>query len=363
VIFQYQQSDYTHRLHVFAVDFDGGQIGESLLQTVEGLNGQHGQPTWQPIRYDSGETYNSIYNKVWEGNSIWGAIIANSGVSNRLTSAITTESNDTYNANDALKIIFNESRYRTVGLSVIESNLIAAVSQTAITYQMSFGLENISLLPNNATAQNKVALMEPIGYSSINMQPFGFSATPLINTVMFVFPVLAQFFLVLVLNGVFGKSGAYGQWSLRSNLATRFFFGTVWSCIVGLSWASWIYIWKNGVAMGSEYFFMVWVTMWLYSALNFWVIDGVCSLVEMQWMPFFVLSWIICQVAGVISPPDLASRFYRVDYILPSHHTWGVLMTIFGHGANNHLGTNLTVCFVWLGKRSSGPEIEAGLTV
>ena len=117
--------------------------------------------------------------------------------------------------------------------------------------------------------------------------------------------------------------------------------------MVGLSWTGWVWIFKNGADLGTGPFFLIWCIVWLYGLISFQVIDGACSLLEMRWMPFVVLSWIIAQVTSVISPHELANNFYRIDYFFPANHVWGVMMTIFGRGANNHLEINLPVLFVW----------------
>lgn len=76
---QYKQADHAHRLHILAVDLDGGPIGASLLSTTALLSGTHGQPTYITTPYSSSEaeTYDSIYHRVRTGGTVWGAIIAN----------------------------------------------------------------------------------------------------------------------------------------------------------------------------------------------------------------------------------------------------------------------------------------------
>lgn len=60
------------------------------------------------------------------------------------------------------------------------------------------------------------------------------------------------------------------------------------------------------------------------------------------------MPWVITQVSSAIAPLTIANQFYRIEYFFPAHHMWGVLMTIFSEGANNHLDINLTVMFMWL---------------
>ncbi|KAH0603556.1 uncharacterized protein H6S33_007878 [Morchella sextelata] len=348
----YKQADHAHRLHILAIDLDGGPIGSSLLSTTALLSGTHGQPTYVNTPFSSSsassESYSSIYTRVRTGGPIWGAIIANPSASTNLSAALTSNTTTPYDATTALTIIYNEARFRTVEISLIYSNLLAAAAATAATYQRSHGAATIASL-SNASASSIAAALQPVAYTVDNITPFGFSSSVLLNTVMFVFPPLSQFFVVMAANGILaGGAGAYARWSLRSNLLVRAVLGTAYPCLIGLSWAGWVYTWKDGADLGAGQYFLSWLTVWLYASINFWVIDGTCAVLEMRWMPFFVITAIITQVSAVLSPMELASNFYRIEYLLPSHHIWGILMTIFGNGAANELKVNLTVAVLML---------------
>ncbi|RPB07560.1 hypothetical protein P167DRAFT_495636 [Morchella conica CCBAS932] len=347
----YKQADHAHRLHILAIDLDGGPIGSSLLSTTALLSGTHGQPTYVNTPYDSSsdETYDSIYNRVRTGGSIWGAIIANPSASNNLSAALSSNAT-TYDPTSALTIIYNEARFRTVEISLIYSNLLSAAGATGAAYQRTHGVATISSLAanTNTSATSIAAALQPVSYTVSNINPFGFSSSVLLNTVMFVFPPLSQFFIVMATNGILAGAGAYAHWSLKSNLLIRAVLGTAYPCLIGLSWAGWVYTWKDGADLGAGQYFLSWLTIWLYASINFWVIDGTCAVLEMRWMPFFVITAIITQVSAVLSPMELASNFYRIEYLLPSHHIWGILMTIFGNGAANELKVNLTVAVLML---------------
>lgn len=348
----YKQAEHAHRLHILAVDLDGGPIGSSLLSTTALLSGTSDQPTYVNTPYDpsSDDTFDTIYNRVRSGGPIWGAIIANPSASNNLTAALSSSNNTstTYDPTSALTIIYNEARFRTVEISLIYSNLLSAAGAAGATYQRAHGVATISSLPTSAPASAIAAALQPISYTIVNINPFGFSSSVLLNTVMFVFPPLSQFFVVMAANGVLGGAGAYAHWSLKSNLLIRAVLGTAYPCFIGLSWAGWVYTWKDGADLGPGQYFLSWLTIWLYASINFWVIDGMCAVLEMRWMPFFIITAIITQVTAVLSPMELASNFYRVEYLLPSHHIWGILMTIFGNGAANDLKVNLTVAVLML---------------
>lgn len=204
---------------MLAVDLDGGVIGRSLLDTVGLLSGTKGEPTYELVEYSGSETYDSIYDRVRAGGRIWGAIIAGPKASDNLTTALTSSSSNSYDANSALVLLYNEARFRTVEISLIYSTMLGAASTIAANYQRTYGITTISNLGSNATDANKAAALRPIGYTVVNINPFGFSSSVLLNTVMFVFPPLSQFFIVMAVNGILGGAGAYATWSLKSNVS------------------------------------------------------------------------------------------------------------------------------------------------
>jgi hypothetical protein len=69
---------------------------------------------------------------------------------------------------------------------------------------LTTGVNGLSSLLANVTVANKAVFLLPIGFTLSNIQPFTFSATYLINTVMFVYLQLSQFFMVMLLNGILG---------------------------------------------------------------------------------------------------------------------------------------------------------------
>ncbi|KAI5783657.1 hypothetical protein EDC01DRAFT_789346 [Geopyxis carbonaria] len=340
----HNQNGYAHRLHIVAADLDGGAVGAALLNAAATLNRTPGQLSWDPVPFSAGTTYEEVHAQVRAGSSIWGALVATPGASERLSAAL-NDSSIAYEPAGALTLLYNEARHRTVEMSVVYPHLQAGVAAVAATYQSTHGA---AAAATAGPSGNWRVLLNPVAATTELIAPFAFAASVLLNTVMFVFPALSQFFLVLTLNGVFGGSGAYSTWSLRRHLVTRAAVGTLFPLFIGISWAGWVWVFASPVALTGAQFVLVALTVWLCAAINFNVIDGVCALVPMQWMPFFIISWIITQVSATINPIELASVFYRVDYVLPSHHVWGVLMTVFGKGADNHLKVNLTVCFMWL---------------
>lgn len=216
---QHGEAENAAKLKILVVDLDGGQIGATLQETMTSFNGAFGQPTWRPINYDTNATYEWVRNEVAKGSDVWGAIVANYNATSNLTEAISNPNiTEPYDSRGVFTLIYNEVRYKTVSTGIIYPSLLGAVSKTTARFQLSYGVQMVSKLPVNSTDLNRRALLQPMGYTIDNIKPFGSTNTFLYNTVMFVFPVLAQFFLILAMNGLFNAAGVFATWTLKDNV-------------------------------------------------------------------------------------------------------------------------------------------------
>lgn len=135
--------------------------------------------------------------------------------SNLLAALTTKDRHEPYDPSLAFTIIRDESRYPTVQMSLIYSNMVGAVNAINAKYQQNHGREMIERLPKNSTEVNRMALLHPISFREKHIVQFDGSNTFLYNTVMFVFPILSQFFLVVTMNGACDGMGVYRTWSLK----------------------------------------------------------------------------------------------------------------------------------------------------
>ncbi|KAL7269500.1 hypothetical protein RUND412_007838 [Rhizina undulata] len=345
----YQQEDHLSNLHILTIDLDAGNIGTSLTTAVQSLTGLKTQ-----LSYDiptNSYTFDSAYAAVRAGNEIWGAIIANAGASANLSAAISAGDTSLYDASSALTIIYNEARFAVVEEADVYGNLQAAAAATAAVYQRLFGEKILSdLAERNGSAVAGVAglLMKPVGFETVNIQSFDFGIKVLLNTVGMVFPALSGFFFLMALNGISAQAGIWRRWGIVENWIVRVSFATVYTFLFSLSWTSWVYIFKNGGDLDAGQFFLIWMTLWLISNIHFHIIDVASSVIPLHFMPHFIFTWIIFGISSSLFPTELGSRFYKVDYFFPANHVWGILMTIFGRGANNHLKIDIPTLFGWL---------------
>lgn len=82
----YRIGDHAYKTEVAVVDFDGGAVGQAMLQTISSVNGQAQYPTFITIDANT-TTADAVRQSVFDGD-YWAAVIATSGATTRLQSAL-----------------------------------------------------------------------------------------------------------------------------------------------------------------------------------------------------------------------------------------------------------------------------------
>ena len=89
------------------------------------------------------------------------------------------------------------------------------------------------------------------------------------------------------------------------------------------------------------------MTIWLYMFLNFTIIDAVTGFLPMSFVPFFLLTWVIINVASTVYPLQLTAGFYHWMIALPAYNTYNTLADIWSGGCNPILYRTLPILFAW----------------
>lgn len=95
-------------------------------------------------------------------------------------------------------------------------------------------------------------------------------------------------------------------------------------------------------------FFAFWALTWVFSMINFDMLDIITGFIPMAFVSLFFLSWVIFNVAGSLGPPEILNHWYRINYFFPSLHWYRTFITIITQGANNNLRYTLPVLVAWL---------------
>lgn len=342
---QFQDSSRFHRFNILFVDYDGGVVGQSVLGAYDMLKG-NGFPTLVQHPVSKYPTAHDVRQAVCEGH-YWGAVYPAPNASSVLATALSDEKAAlSYNNSNSMTYIWNGARYPAFSMSAVYANLQTLTQVSRLAYNEINGTAVAKSIDwsNPAIART---LLDPISATEINIRPTNQGARVLYNTVSMVMPIIMQFFFVMGLNGIsagfqlFNKMKPQAVGLLRMTLSVAYtFIGSL--CMSGYIWAFREHWHVNGVQ-----FVLTWISIWLYMHVNFAIMETATTFIPMPFMPFFVLTWAILNVASTIAPFELNPGFYRWGYALPSHEVYQVLVQIWSGGCNDQLYRALPILFSW----------------
>lgn len=341
----YQINSRTNALKVLVVDYDDGPIGEAV-STAYGTLQNSQFPTFEFHPSSDYPDPSDVRQSVCKAN-YWGAIYIHEGASDRLSAAYQGGSAAAeYDPNESITYIYNGARYPTVASGYLAPNFQAIVNAARGSYYQTE--EGRSALSNvNRTDPNAVkAYVNPLQGTADIILPTNQGSRTLYNTINIVMAILGQFFFVLGMNGIYDKFGIHNG-RVRDVWIMRFITGKIFSMLFAVVVTGYLWAFREDWGVTGDKWALSWLTFWLFMDANFQVLETtIGSFVPMPLTPFFLLTWIIVNVAAVVYPFELTAGFYRIGYVFPAHSLWIVLIEVWS-GCGNSLHIGLPILFAW----------------
>jgi hypothetical protein len=344
----HHQGAYVHKAKVALADFDGGEFGEALRLSAATNNGSYGYPTYVNVN-TAGSSPEQIRHEVFKG-TYWAAIVVEPGATARFEDAV-NGSAQTYDPSNVYTYYLLDARYYTIYASSILSTTVTTASTAAGVFSAQFVAPLITRGQHAKTTTALSALTGPA--RAVEMpaasQLFGnLDDKAFINTLGTVLPILMQFFFIMAWNGVCNGMHLYAAYDLRTHILARLFWSTVWPIFTSLCTAGWTFAFRGSYHMDAKMFFAFWAVTWVFSMINFDVLDFITGFIPMAFVPFIFLTWVIFNVSASLGPPEILNHWYRVGYLFPSLHWYRTFITIITQGAYNNLRYTLPVLVAWL---------------
>lgn len=339
----FNSNSRAHALKILALDYDGGEIGSALSTAYQSLKGNQ-FPTLEYGSISDYPTQDSIRDAVCK-EGYWAVVYTHRDASDNLMAAL-GGNNTQYDPRSTISFIYDGIFYPVISLSMIQGNmqtLIAAASR--IFYNVAPKAVATVDLTNPTSA---AAFLNPIQASSITIAPTNQGTRVLLNTVSMVMPVLMQFFFSMAFNGIFAANGVFAKMSKRDVYIVRFVISHIYTLLSALAMTGYIWAYREDWSVSGGQFAETWMCLWFYMHINYLVVDTILeSIIPLQFFAFFMLTWIIINIASTIFPFELSPGFYRWGYALPAHNAWRLLMDIWGDGCKRQLEVALPVLFTW----------------
>lgn len=344
----HHQGAYVHRATVALADFDGGDFGEALRISAATNNGSYGYPTYVNVN-TAGSSPEQIRREVFKG-TYWAAIVVEPGAAARFEDAV-NGSAQAYDPSDVYTYYLLDARYYTLYVSSILSTTVTTASTASGIFSAQF---IAPIIARGAHANTTAALSALTGPAlAVEMpaasQLFGnLDDKAFINTLGTVLPILLQFFFIMAWNGVCNGMHLYAAYDLRTHILARLFWSTVWPIFTSLSTVGWTFAFRGSYHIDAKMFFAFWAVTWVFSMINFDVLDIITGFVPMAFVPFLFVTWVVFSVAASLGPPEILNHWYRISYFFPSLHWYRTFITIITQGAYNNLRYTLPVLAAWL---------------
>ncbi|KAF4150983.1 hypothetical protein CNMCM6069_004790 [Aspergillus lentulus] len=331
-----------HNLKILAIDFDGGDIGNAISSAYSNLESDE----FPSLEFDSSSEYRtpeSVRKAVCD-RGYWGAIYTHSGASKRLLTAIEGDNTTVYNPSDAVTYIFNGAYYPAIASS-FKGSLQTLLSVAAKLYPLAS--PDALKAVNMTNPMSAGALLNPFEATAWDIMPTNQGSRVLLNTVSMVMPILMQFFFQMALNGIMGNAKVLETQSKRDIYVFRLGSGKIYTFISSLVTTGYFWAFREGWGVTSGQFLETWMCIWLYMDINYLLLDTVIgTVIPMQFLSFFVLTWVIVNIASTVYPFDLTPGFYHWSWALPAHDIWLLLVGIWS-GCRSSLGKTLPILFAW----------------
>lgn len=106
------------------------------------------------------------------------------------------------------------------------------------------------------------------------------------------------------------------------------------------------------VAFGKAGFLVLWMFMYLFIVASASINELVGTIImfsgQKQWIPVWLVSYLIFNISVTFSPLELSPRFYRYGYVMPMFNGYEALKVVFFNTWKGHLGRNIGILIIWI---------------
>ncbi|KAK0209232.1 hypothetical protein DFS33DRAFT_1308570 [Desarmillaria ectypa] len=337
-----------HNLQGWVVDFDGSTVGNAVVQ---GLLSSSSRVSWMkrpPSDFSGG--VGEVADLVVDQKT-WIAVVVNSNATTALQSALSSV-NSSYDGSEAITVYAvearNENAYRSLIRPSVQTSLATITQNFAQSFLKQIGSSSPNALASISTTAPQI-LTEPISYTLNNLRPFDIPVASAVTFVGLIYVLVLSFFIVNFCSIARQQSGletALTTGSLiRVRLASSFIAYFALSLFYSL--LSLAFQVDFSRVLGHSGFLVFWMANYVGMLAVGLALEAMITLMTLRFVPFFMIFWIIVNVAVCFMPIDVLPHIYRYGYAFPFYNLSCAVRTII-FGTKNELGIHFGVLIAWM---------------
>ncbi|PAV18859.1 response to drug-related protein [Pyrrhoderma noxium] len=346
----FKTTEYIHKLKGWVVDFDGGSIGQTVVEAFQNNTGLPSQLTWQVIDASQFSNVDEVAAAVVD-EQVWVAVTINPGASNNLSAAI-ANADASYDGSNAITAYAAEARNEN-GYSIIEPimqvPLLAAVDAYARQNALQVGT-NGSINVQNLLEQAPGVLTTPIYYTINNLRPFDVPVAQAVDFVGLIYLLIISF--VTCINNYQARvfiSGINRHLRLRSLLLVRIAVPFVSYFVISLFFSLLSLAFQAPFSRfyGKAGFVIYWMMNWCGMMSLGLALESLITVLTPAFTPFFLILWIISNVSVASVPIEVLPGVFRYGYAAPFYNVSLTVRAIL-FNTKNKIGLNFGVQIAWI---------------
>lgn len=192
-------------------------------------------------------------------------------------------------------------------------------------------------------------VVKPISYTINNLVPFAQPVATAATFVGLIYVLILSFFIVMIGWGAREVSGLDKTLTYRSIVTLRliscfidYFFVALFYSLLNLAFK--LDVFRKFHRAG---FVIFWMLSWVAMLSVGLALESLITILTPRFVPFFMILWVIVNVAVSVYPIDTLPRVYRYGYAAPFYNISRSIRTI-AFATKNNLALNFGVLIVWV---------------
>lgn len=339
-----------HKLPGWVVDFDGNTIGSTVTNALVSDTAAASRVSWKQMPASDFSGPDEVGHWIVEQKA-WVAVVIHANATSTLTSAASTI-NSSYNGTQAVTVYVVEARNENAYRSLLRPYLMTTMATISQSFAQTFAKQLAGSSSSSIASLLQSApqiITQPLSYAIDNLRPFDVPVASAITFVGLIYLLVLCFFIVLIGSAARMTSGVEMRLTTKSLIKVRLVSTFALYFVISLFYSTVSRAFQVDFdrKFGSAGFVIFWMVNFVGMLSVGLAQEAMITLLTPKYMPFFMIGWIITNVAVCFMPIEVLPHIYRYGYAFPFYNVSGAVRTIL-FGTKNQLGLHFGVLIAWM---------------